>query len=58
MKDNALCSSRLCQIAIAISFKQLAENHPDAELEIVAMEKQGQDKFLLDAKTAMAADKS
>ncbi|MBD2457697.1 pentapeptide repeat-containing protein [Nostoc sp. FACHB-87] len=44
--------------AIAISFKQLAENHPDAELEIVAMEKRGQDKFLLRAKTAITADKS
>lgn len=44
--------------AIAISFKQLAENHPDAELEIVAMEKRGQDKFLLRAKTAATADKS
>jgi uncharacterized protein YjbI with pentapeptide repeats len=44
--------------AIAISFKQLAENHPDAELEIVAMEKRGQNKFLLRAKTAIAADKS
>jgi len=44
--------------AIAISFKQLAENHPDAELEIVAMEKRSQDRFLLRAKTAIAADKS
>jgi uncharacterized protein YjbI with pentapeptide repeats len=44
--------------AIAISFKQLAENHPDAELEIVAMEKRGEDKFLLRAKTVIAADKS
>ncbi|OKH22144.1 hypothetical protein FACHB389_31240 [Nostoc calcicola FACHB-389] len=44
--------------AIAISFKQLAENYPDAELEIVAMEKRGQDKFLLRAKTAPEADKS
>jgi uncharacterized protein YjbI with pentapeptide repeats len=44
--------------AIAISFKQLAENHPDAELEIVAMEKRGEDKFLLRAKTATQADKS
>ncbi|MHC5822435.1 MAG: pentapeptide repeat-containing protein, partial [Nostoc sp.] len=44
--------------AIAISFKQLAENHPDAELEIVAMEKRGQDKFLLRAKTAATANKS
>ena len=44
--------------AIAISFKQLAENHPDAELEIVAMEKRGEDKFLLRASTALEADKS
>lgn len=44
--------------AIAISFKQLAENHPDAELEIVAMEKRGQDKLLLRAKTAATANKS
>ncbi|MHC5748116.1 MAG: pentapeptide repeat-containing protein [Nostoc sp.] len=44
--------------AIAISFKQLAENHPEAELEIVAMEKRGEDKFLLRAKTADTADKS
>ncbi|WP_375491323.1 pentapeptide repeat-containing protein [uncultured Nostoc sp.] len=44
--------------AIAISFKELAENHPDAELEIVAMEKRGQDKFLLRAKTTVTADKS
>ena len=44
--------------AIAISFKQLAENHPDAELEIVAMEKRGGDKFLLKAKTAPDADRS
>ncbi|MEM1392422.1 MAG: pentapeptide repeat-containing protein [Cyanobacteria bacterium P01_H01_bin.150] len=44
--------------AIAISFKELAENNPDAELEIVAMEKRGEDKFLLRAKTAPDADKS
>jgi len=44
--------------AIAISFKQLAENNPDDELEIVAMEKRGQDKFLLRAKTAPDANKS
>ncbi|MBD2472269.1 pentapeptide repeat-containing protein [Nostoc sp. FACHB-145] len=43
---------------IAIAFKQLAENNPDAKLEIVAMEKRGQDKFLLRAKTAPDADKS
>jgi uncharacterized protein YjbI with pentapeptide repeats len=44
--------------AIAISFNQLAGNHPDAELEIVAMEKRDEDKFLLRAKTALDADKS
>ena len=44
--------------AIAISFKELAENNPDAELEIVAMEKRGEDKFLLRAKTSPSADKS
>ena len=44
--------------AIAISFKKLAENNPDAELEIVAMEKRGEDKFLLRAKTAPEVDKS
>jgi uncharacterized protein YjbI with pentapeptide repeats len=44
--------------AIAIAFKNLAENHPEAELEIVAMEKRGDDKFLLRAKTAPGSDKS
>ncbi|MDJ0620085.1 MAG: pentapeptide repeat-containing protein [Calothrix sp. MO_192.B10] len=44
--------------AIAISFKQLAEKNPDAELEIVAMERRGEDQFLLRAKTASEANKS
>ncbi|WP_088240236.1 pentapeptide repeat-containing protein [Calothrix rhizosoleniae] len=44
--------------AIAISFKELAENNPDAELEIVAIEKRGGDKFLLRAKTSTEANKS
>ncbi len=44
--------------ALAISFKQLAENNPDAELEIVAMEKRGKDKFLLRAATAPDSDRS
>ncbi len=44
--------------AIAISFKQLAENHPEAELRIVGTEVKGEDKFLLRAKTADSADKS
>lgn len=41
--------------AIAISFKQLAENHPEADLRIVGMEVRGEDKFLLRAKTAFQA---
>nr|WP_322653007.1 pentapeptide repeat-containing protein [Nostoc sp. CmiVER01]MDZ8121983.1 pentapeptide repeat-containing protein [Nostoc sp. CmiVER01] len=44
--------------AVAIAFKNLAENHPEAELEIVAMEKRGDDKILLRAKTAALSDKS
>ena len=44
--------------AVAIAFKNLTENHPEAELEIVAMEKRGNDKFLLRAKTAPGSDKS
>ncbi|MBN3893043.1 MAG: pentapeptide repeat-containing protein [Nostoc sp. JL31] len=44
--------------AIAIAFKNLAENHPEAELEILAMEKRGDDKILLRAKTAAGSDKS
>ncbi|MEH1998013.1 MAG: pentapeptide repeat-containing protein [Nostoc sp.] len=43
---------------IAIAFKNLAKNHPEAELEIVAMEKRGDDKILLRAKTAVGSDKS
>ncbi len=31
--------------AIAIAFKNLAENHPEAQLEIVAMEKRGDEKL-------------
>src|SRR5919199_1720208 len=44
--------------AVAISFKQLAENHPEAELEIVAMEKRGGDKFMLRVATAPDANHS
>jgi uncharacterized protein YjbI with pentapeptide repeats len=44
--------------AIAISFKELAENNPEADLRIVGMEVRGEDKFLLRAKTAITADKS
>ena len=44
--------------AISIAYKQLAENNPDAQLQIVGMEVKGEDKFLLHAKTAQEADKS
>jgi uncharacterized protein YjbI with pentapeptide repeats len=44
--------------AIAISFKHLAENYPEAELRIVGMEVKGEDKFLIRAKTSPSADKS
>jgi len=44
--------------AITIAYKELAENNPDAELEIVAMEKIGEDKFLLRSKTAPEVGKS
>ncbi len=44
--------------AIAISFKKLAENNPNAELEIVAIERRGEDKILIRAKTATTANKS
>ncbi len=44
--------------AIAIAFKNLVEDNPEAELEIVALEKRGKDKFLLRAKTAPGINKS
>ncbi|RCJ40083.1 hypothetical protein A6770_38340 [Nostoc minutum NIES-26] len=44
--------------AIAISFKQLVNKHPDAELEIVALEKRSENNFLLRAKTVPTANKS
>ena len=44
--------------AIAIAFKELAEKNPSAELEIVAIERRGDDKVLLRAKTATTANKS
>ncbi|EAZ90256.1 pentapeptide repeat-containing protein [Crocosphaera chwakensis] len=44
--------------AIAIAFKQLAEEHPDAELQIVALEKRGDDKLLIRAATAPEANHS
>jgi uncharacterized protein YjbI with pentapeptide repeats len=44
--------------AIAISFKQLAENHPEAELQVVGIEVKDEDKLLLRAKAISFADKS
>jgi len=44
--------------AIAIAFKQLAENNPEAKMRIVGMEVKGEDKFLLRAKTVATANKS
>lgn len=44
--------------AIATAFKELAENNPSAELEIVAIERRGDDKILLRSKTAATANKS
>ncbi|MBD2778648.1 pentapeptide repeat-containing protein [Iningainema tapete] len=44
--------------AIAVAFKELAENNPEVELEIVAVERRGEDKILLRVKTAATASKS
>lgn len=44
--------------AVAVAFKHLVENNPDAELELLAMEKRGKDKFLLKVKTTASADRS
>jgi uncharacterized protein YjbI with pentapeptide repeats len=45
--------------AIAISIKELAENHPDAQLKIVSMELRGEDDgFMVRMQTAPEADKS
>jgi uncharacterized protein YjbI with pentapeptide repeats len=44
--------------AIAVAFKNLVENHPEAQLELLAMEKRGKDKFLLKVKTTASSDRS
>ncbi|MEH1827135.1 MAG: pentapeptide repeat-containing protein [Nostoc sp.] len=44
--------------AAAIAVTQLTENHPEAELEIVALEGRGQDKIRLQAKVAGNANRS
>jgi uncharacterized protein YjbI with pentapeptide repeats len=43
--------------AFALSFKKVSEDHPDAELEIVAIEKRGQG-FMVRVRTAPQANKS
>ena len=44
--------------AIAISWKKLAENNPDAQLRFASMEVKGKDNLLLRLKTAPEVDKS
>jgi uncharacterized protein YjbI with pentapeptide repeats len=44
--------------AISIALKNLSQNHPDANLEIVAMEKRGQNSLNLKMRTVPTADKS
>ncbi|NES24226.1 MAG: pentapeptide repeat-containing protein, partial [Symploca sp. SIO3E6] len=44
--------------AIAISLKQLAEDNPEAELKVVAMEKRGENNLLVRMLTAPGADHS
>jgi uncharacterized protein YjbI with pentapeptide repeats len=46
--------------AFAIAFNQLVENHPDGEIEIVAMERRGSDldKFLVRARTSPRVNRS
>ncbi len=44
--------------AIALSWKELAENNPEAKLRFAAMEVKGENSLLLRFKTALDADKS
>lgn len=44
--------------AAAIALKQLATDHPEAALEVVALEGRGEDKIRLQAKVAGVADRS
>jgi uncharacterized protein YjbI with pentapeptide repeats len=44
--------------AAAIAVTHLAENHPEAELEVVALEGRGQEKIRLQAKVASDANRS
>ena len=49
---------RLEPSAAAISIRQLAENHPEAELELLALEGRGNEKIRLQAKLAGNANQS
>ncbi len=44
--------------AAAIALKQLAQQHPEAELEVVALEGRGEDKVRVQAKVAGSVDRS
>jgi uncharacterized protein YjbI with pentapeptide repeats len=44
--------------AAAISLKQLAEEHPEAKLEVIALEGRGNEKFRLQAAVAEEVDRS
>lgn len=44
--------------AIAIAFQELVKNHPEAQLELLAMEKRGRNKFLLKVKTSQTTNRS
>ncbi|PSB17830.1 hypothetical protein C7B65_17375 [Phormidesmis priestleyi ULC007] len=44
--------------AVSIALKKLSQNHPEANLEIVAMEKRGQNSLNLKVRTAPTVDKS
>jgi uncharacterized protein YjbI with pentapeptide repeats len=44
--------------AIAISIKELAEKHPEAQLKIASMERRGEDGFMVRMQTAPEANKS
>ncbi len=44
--------------AIAVAFKELVKNNPEAQLEVISMEKRGRDKFLLKVKTAPVVNRS
>jgi uncharacterized protein YjbI with pentapeptide repeats len=44
--------------AVSVAFNQISDKYPEADLEIVAMEKRGQNGLNLKVKTSVGADKS